>query len=883
MEKGESPSCPEAYVVLRCDKVKAKPNIKSTFVAILCLVAGSVIPAEYVPSADRLPGGVLWRRSNVGVQGGIPDSSRMPVHATLASTATVADINNAIATCPAGGVVQLQAGTYSLAGRISMRTGVVLRGAGPSRTILNFTDGGGYNNGLIAFLGPFQDAPPIVKSLVGGMGQGSTTLTLNNVTSLAVGDLVGIDRLNDASIGVQHVAGFTSRLTGTRGQGQNSVITAINGNNITISHPILMTNYNSAGQPEVWRIGSPLRNAGVENMRIVNVDQDNADFNIYFQGALNCWVKDVHSIGAEKSHMRAYQCVRVEVRHSLFQRTLNYASQSYGMNVTYSSFCLVEDNIFEEVTSPVNLWGSGTSGNVVAYNYTQNMRLDASPAWLSENVFTHGCHPVMNLVEGNHLTTIYWDYIWGSGSHNAAYRNRVTGWETGKNANTFPICAERNNRYATYAGNILGTDGVHARYKLAGTAQSGADNYIYVFGYAGTDQGNLTGYDPQVTATAELKGNYNYADDAINSAESLGGDTLRASWYHDSKPAWFGDRPWPWVNANSPTQAVATNLPAGYRFIFGVDPPGAGQGGGGNQPPYAVASANPVSGGAPLTVNFSSAGSSDPEGTPLAYSWVFGDGGTSTAANPSHVYQANGNYVARLTVSDGTNTASSADISISVRTPGNPLIASYSFDETSGTTVVDASGSGHNGTIVGATRTSAGRRGGALEFNGTSAYVTVQPTAAMNLTSGMTLSAWVKPTALGGWRPIILKSELSYVLHGSGSQASVPNVGGSFASANLFGTAPLPLNTWTHLAATYDGNTLRLYVDGNLAASRAQTGSIQPSTGALHIGADPIFNAFWAGAIDEVRIYDRALSDTEVRAEIGPRTPEGFGFAPSSP
>ena len=59
-----------------------------------------------------------------------------------------------------------------------------------------------------------------------------------------------------------------------------------------------------------------------------------------------------------------------------------------------------------------------------------------------------------------------------------------------------------------------------------------------------------------------------------------------------------------------------------------------------------------------------SAGSSDPEGAPLSYSWTFGDGGTSTQANPTHTYQAPGQYVARLTVSDGTSTAVSSDLTI---------------------------------------------------------------------------------------------------------------------------------------------------------------------------------------------------------------------------
>ena len=84
-----------------------------------------------------------------------------------------------------------------------------------------------------------------------------------------------------------------------------------------------------------------------------------------------------------------------------------------------------------------------------------------------------------------------------------------------------------------------------------------------------------------------------------------------------------------------------------------------------NQPPTVSASANPTSGPAPLNVAFSSAGSSDPEGQALSYSWTFGDGTTSTQANPSHTYAAAGIYQARLTVSDGRRDSVSPPISIS--------------------------------------------------------------------------------------------------------------------------------------------------------------------------------------------------------------------------
>ncbi|WP_245966870.1 lectin [Sphaerisporangium album] len=85
-----------------------------------------------------------------------------------------------------------------------------------------------------------------------------------------------------------------------------------------------------------------------------------------------------------------------------------------------------------------------------------------------------------------------------------------------------------------------------------------------------------------------------------------------------------------------------------------------------NRNPIAKAAADKTSGPAPLTVNFSSAGSSDPEGGALTYSWNFGDGTTSTAANPSHTYTGNGGYTATLTVRDPQGLTGSASVIVSV-------------------------------------------------------------------------------------------------------------------------------------------------------------------------------------------------------------------------
>lgn len=88
-----------------------------------------------------------------------------------------------------------------------------------------------------------------------------------------------------------------------------------------------------------------------------------------------------------------------------------------------------------------------------------------------------------------------------------------------------------------------------------------------------------------------------------------------------------------------------------------------------NQPPVAVASANPQSGIAPLIVYFTSSGSFDPDGSIVAYKWNFGDGSTSTLANPSHSFGSAGSYLAKLTVTDNVGSADGAGLTITVNSP----------------------------------------------------------------------------------------------------------------------------------------------------------------------------------------------------------------------
>ena len=88
------------------------------------------------------------------------------------------------------------------------------------------------------------------------------------------------------------------------------------------------------------------------------------------------------------------------------------------------------------------------------------------------------------------------------------------------------------------------------------------------------------------------------------------------------------------------------------------------------------------------------------------------------------------------------------------------------------------------------------------------------------------------------------------------------------------GTTALPLNAWTHLAMTYDGTTLRLFVDGGQVGTRAVASPQLTSTGALRFGGNTIWGEYFTGRIDEIRIYNRVLSQTEIQNDrntaVGP-------------
>lgn len=304
-------------------------------------------------------------------------------------------------------------------------------------------------------------------------------------------------------------------------------------------------------------------------------------------------------------------------------------------------------------------------------------------------------------------------------------------------------------------------------------------------------------------------------------------------------------------------------------------------------PPVAsFSAATPTNGPAPLAVRFANASTGS---APLIYAWTFGDGSTSNERDPSHTYATTGTFNVNLTVTDSNNrTATAQPVSITTvaaASANNGLVAAYNFQEATGTVVVDESGKGNHGTLSCNTnlnsactvtaRTTSGKFGKALSFDGVDDWVTVNDSASLDLTNGMTLEAWVNPSAtMSGWQSVITKEQPGgfgavYYL-AANSDLNQPEVAIYNTSwKKLYGGSAPGVNQWTHLAGTYDGATLRLYANGSLVSSQAQSGGgIQVTNGVLRIGGNNYWGEFFRGRIDEIRIYNRVLSANEIQTDM---------------
>jgi len=212
-------------------------------------------------------------------------------------------------------------------------------------------------------------------------------------------------------------------------------------------------------------------------------------------------------------------------------------------------------------------------------------------------------------------------------------------------------------------------------------------------------------------------------------------------------------------------------------------------------------------------------------------------------------------------------------------TCGN-LVAAYSFDQTSGSVLNDISGNGNNGTITSASWSTTAKSGHSLNFNGTTATVSIPSSAALAFDTAMTVEAWVRPTSLGStWRTVMLQEASPGLVWGLYANENIhessPLPGfwtrtGTDQATPLDGLAALTTNSWQHLAASYDGSVMRLYLNGNQVSMRNQTGSLASSTSPLKLGSNSVFpgSEAFAGQIDTTCLWKSVRTAAQIQSDM---------------
>ena len=421
------------------------------------------------------------------------------------------------------------------------------------------------------------------------------------------GSLIFLDQLNDASDGYPATGDLYVCENGTpcsnqggnnyarsgRAQVQVVTVTAINGNQVTISPGLAMPNWRASQSPGAyWNSGSPLHNAGIEDLTVDFTGGGGSG--IFIKDAANCWLTGTRWIKTDPGTSEAYHIFTVQSAHLTIRS--NYL---YGRPYTGGSFPLanypytdqeVSDVLYENNINHFSIAGGivpndPASGNVFAYNYIVDTSLGVAGPQL------HSGAIMMDLFEGNNLGSFMGDIIHGPHYFVTLFRNHFDGLTNNNSQTTqYALGLHSHNRFFNIIGNVFGYSGwTHYETDLGAIPNDG--QAVYLLGWQGNASGGTVANDSDVIRTLMRWGNW---DNVTNSTRFVASEVpsgipnyanpipasqaLPASFYLFAQPGWWrtpwGTPPWPAIGpdvsggdiSNSPTGGHAHKIPARLCF-----------------------------------------------------------------------------------------------------------------------------------------------------------------------------------------------------------------------------------------------------------------------------------------------------------------------------
>ena len=256
---------------------------------------------------------------------------------------------------------------------------------------------------------------------------------------------------------------------------------------------------------------------------------------------------------------------------------------------------------------------------------------------------------------------------------------------------------------------------------------------------------------------------------------------------------------------------------------------------------------------------------------------------SSVARNWPTAFDSLANNEAWRNPAGSPKNASSIPLSVTPKTPkalsaemppSSDLVAAYSFEEGSGTTTADSSGNNNTGTLSSGVTWTTGKIGNGVAFNGISGDITVNEAPSLDLNGSFTLSAWVEPAIVSGSQTLLIKeatrASCGYYLQIVDREIDGGFNNGSGCVDHITSNANLSAGNWYHIVVVLDhgSNKYNTYLNGSLISSVAERKVPRPNTQTLLLGRSACDTCGFErlnGVLDEVNIYNRALSASEVQ------------------